>query len=197
MAYKEFEVTKLYYSISEVAKMLDVSASLLRFWETEFDILKPKKNRQGNRLFTKEDIKNLRVIHHLVRERGFTLEGAKKKLKENKETTLHNTEVIESLKKLRAFLVEVKETLGEMPEQVAVEETPIEQNSITQISTEQTLVEPVAEVAAEETPTAESVVEEIPAAQTQAEQPAAQQPEKKFLELPFDFSGFPSESDHE
>ncbi len=127
--------------------MLKVSASLLRFWETEFDILKPKKNRQGNRLFTDEDIKNLRAIHHLVRERGFTLEGAKKELKENKETTLHNTEVIESLKKLRAFLVEVKDTLGEMPEQVAVNEILIDQNSITQISTEQTLVEPVAEAA--------------------------------------------------
>src|SRR5687767_7102425 len=91
--------------------MLNVSASLIRFWETEFDILKPKKNRQGNRLFTDEDIKNLKVIHHLVRERGFTLEGAKKKLKESKETTLRNTEVVESLKKLRGFLVEVKNSL--------------------------------------------------------------------------------------
>ncbi len=195
MAYKEFEVTKLYYSISEVAKMLDVSTSLLRFWESEFDILKPKKNRQGNRLFTQEDIKNLRVIHHLVRERGFTLDGAKKKLKENKETTLHNTEVIESLKKLRAFLVEVKETLGEMPEQVAVNEIPTEQNSITQISTEQTLVEPVAEEAVVEMPIAETFVEDVPAAQ--AELPVAEQPEKEFLELPFDFSGFPSETNRE
>ncbi|MDZ4846339.1 MAG: MerR family transcriptional regulator [Chitinophagales bacterium] len=190
MAYKEFEVTKLYYSISEVAEMLKVSASLLRFWETEFDILKPKKNRQGNRLFTDEDIKNLRVIHHLVRERGFTLEGAKKKLKENRETTLHNTEVIQSLKKLRSFLVEVKESLGEAPEQVGIEQTTIEQSSIEQIVVEQ----PVAEfkVAVEQMPTAETVVEEIQAAQTETEQSA-----KEFLKLPFDFSGFPSETDHE
>lgn len=111
MAYKEFEVTKLYYSISEVAELLNVSASLIRFWETEFDILKPKKNRQGNRMFTEEDIKNLKVIYSLVRERGFTLDGAKKKLKESKETTVQNTEVVDSLKKLRAFLVEVKDSL--------------------------------------------------------------------------------------
>ena len=148
MAYKEFEVTKLYYSISEVAEMLNVSASLLRFWETEFDILKPKKNRQGNRLFTDEDIKNLRVIHHLVRERGFTLDGAKKKLKESRETTLHNTEVIESLKKLRAFLVEVKDGLGEPPiEQIPTVQISIEQEPAEQTSFEQsTLEQPVNEL---------------------------------------------------
>lgn len=202
MAYKEFEVTKLYYSISEVAKMLDVSTSLLRFWETEFDILKPKKNRQGNRLFTDEDIKNLRVIHHLVRERGFTLEGAKKKLKENRETVLHNTEVIESLKKLRAFLVEVKEGLGEAPEQIIVEETPVEQAPVAQTATEEVDLEqeqPVAEVAMEDAPAEQIIVEETPTVQTQAhaERHTVEQPQKNFLELPFDFSGFPSESEHE
>ena len=111
LPYKEKEITKLYYSIGEVARMFDVSTSLIRFWENEFDILKPKKNKKGNRLFTPTDIENLKIIFHLVKERGFTLEGAKKKLKENKEDTVNNFEVIESLNKIRAFLVDVKENL--------------------------------------------------------------------------------------
>jgi len=111
LAYKEFEVTKLYYSIGEVAEMFKVSASLLRFWESEFDILNPKKNRNGVRLFTQEDISNLKIIYHLVKERGFTLEGAKKKLRANPQDTIRNAEVIQSLKKLKAFLVEVREEL--------------------------------------------------------------------------------------
>lgn len=111
MAYKEFEVTKLYYSIGEVAEMFNVSTSLLRFWESEFDILKPKKNRKGNRLFTPEDLKNLKIIYHLVKERGFTLEGAKKKLKANQGDTINKFEIIDSLKKVRGLLVEMKESL--------------------------------------------------------------------------------------
>ena len=74
---------KLYYSIGEVAKMFDVKTSLIRFWEKEFDIIKPKKNKKGNRLFTQEDVDNFHIIYHLVKERGFTLQGAKLKLKEN------------------------------------------------------------------------------------------------------------------
>ena len=108
---EEFQLTKLYYSIGEVAEMFNLSTSLIRFWENEFDILQPKKNRKGNRLFTAEDIKNLKIIYHLVKERGFTLDGAKKKLKENKQGTANTVEIIDSLKKLRAFLVEVKENL--------------------------------------------------------------------------------------
>src|ERR1051325_9619731 len=111
MAYKEFEVTKLYYSIGDVAEMFNVSASLIRFWETEFDILKPKRNRKGNRLFTPEDIKNLKVIYHLVKERGFTLEGTKKKLKANQEDAINKAEILDQLKKVRSFLVEMKEGL--------------------------------------------------------------------------------------
>lgn len=111
LAYKEFEVTRLYYSIGEVAEMFNVSTSLLRFWESEFDILKPKKNRKGNRLFTPDDIKNLKIIYHLVKERGFTLAGAKKKLKENQQDTINKFEIIDHLKKVRSFLVEMKEGL--------------------------------------------------------------------------------------
>ncbi len=111
MPYKEFEVTKMYYSIGEVAEMFDVSTSLVRYWEGEFDILKPKKNSKGNRLFTPEDIDNLRLIYHLVKERGFTLDGAKKKLKDNKESTINNYKVVKTLSSLRALLVEIRDEL--------------------------------------------------------------------------------------
>ena len=76
---------KRYYSIGEIAKAFSVNASLIRFWEKEFDILKPKKNAKGNRMFTPEDLKNLKTIYHLVKEKGFTLDGAKDFLKNNKD----------------------------------------------------------------------------------------------------------------
>ncbi len=111
MPYKEKEITKLYYSIGEVAKMYNVSTSLIRFWENEFDILKPKKNKKGDRFFTQKDVDNLSLIFHLVKERRFTLQGAKQKLKENREATLNQFEVVQQLKKIREFLVEIKQGL--------------------------------------------------------------------------------------
>ena len=111
MPYKEKPITKLYYSIGEVAKMFGVNTSLIRFWEKEFDILKPKKNAKGNRLFTQKDVDNLKVIYHLVKERGFTLEGAKKKLRENKGDTIQNEQIVERLKEIRGFLVELRDNL--------------------------------------------------------------------------------------
>ena len=102
---------KLYYSIGEVAKMFDVNTSLIRFWEKEFDIIKPKKNKKGNRLFTRQDIDNFHIIYHLVKERGMTLKGAKKKMRENKEDTEHNFEIIKSLENIREMLIEVRESL--------------------------------------------------------------------------------------
>lgn len=89
MPYKETDTVKLYYSIGEVAEMFHVNTSLIRFWEKEFDIIKPKKNKKGNRLFTPEDLDNFKVIYNLVKEQGLTLEGAKKYLKENKKTVKH------------------------------------------------------------------------------------------------------------
>ena len=91
--------------------MFDVNTSLVRFWEKEFDILKPKKNAKGNRLFTQKDVDNLKVIYHLVKERGFTLDGAKKKLRENKGDTIQNEEIVERLKDIRGFLVELRDNL--------------------------------------------------------------------------------------
>ncbi|MDC6365678.1 MULTISPECIES: MerR family transcriptional regulator [Flavobacteriaceae] len=102
---------KRYYGIGEVAKAFGVNTSLIRFWEKEFDVLQPKKNAKGNRKFTPQDIKNLQLIYHLVKERGFTLEGAKTHLKEEKQKTLSNFDVIQKLQKVRAELLKIKEQL--------------------------------------------------------------------------------------
>jgi len=102
---------KLYYGIGEVARAFDVNTSLIRFWEKEFDILKPKKNAKGNRKFTPEDIKNLKFIYHLVKERGFTLEGAKTHLREEKKQALSNFEIIDKLEGIKAQLVKIKTQL--------------------------------------------------------------------------------------
>lgn len=111
MPYKEKEITKLYYSIGEVAEMFNVNTSHIRFWEKEFDIIKPEKNKKGNRMFTKEDVDNFYLIFHLVKERGYTLEGAKKKLRQNKEETIANLEIVKSLNKVKDFLLELKKEL--------------------------------------------------------------------------------------
>jgi DNA-binding transcriptional MerR regulator len=111
MAYKEKEIEKLYYSIGEVAEIFNVAPSLIRFWESEFDIIKPKKNRKGNRQFTKEDIENVRIIYHLVKEKGFTLHGAKEMLKNDAMAVKDKIELIDSLKAVRKFLVEIRDRL--------------------------------------------------------------------------------------
>ena len=102
---------KLYYSIGEVARAFDVNTSLIRFWEKEFDAIKPKKNAKGNRKFTPQDIKTLELIYHLVKERGFTLDGAKIHLKENKQKTLDQFEIIRKLKSVKSELLKIKEQL--------------------------------------------------------------------------------------
>jgi len=109
--YKEKEIEKVFYSIGEVAVMFNVNTSLIRFWEKEFDIIKPKKNKKGNRLFTKTDIDNFHIIYHLVKEKGMTLKGAKKKLKENKNNVEGDFEIVSSLKNIRKMLVEIRDSL--------------------------------------------------------------------------------------
>lgn len=99
---------KQYYSIGEVAEMFNLNTSLLRYWETEFDILKPRKNRKGDRHFRPEDIKNLALIHHLLRQRKYTIEGAKDYLKKNKSKAHQNFGLIQRLEKLKKFLLELK-----------------------------------------------------------------------------------------
>ncbi|NUY81817.1 MerR family transcriptional regulator [Flavobacterium sp. MAH-1] len=107
----ELSPDKRYYSIGEVAKAFNVNASLIRFWDKEFDILKPKKNAKGNRLFTPEDVKNLQLIYHLVKERGFTLEGAKTHLKEGQKKTLDKFEIISKLEAIKKQLTDLKNGL--------------------------------------------------------------------------------------
>ncbi len=102
---------KLYYGIGEVAEAFGVNTSLIRFWEKEFDVIKPKKNAKGNRKFTREDIKNLELIYHLVKERGFTLEGAKTHLKEESTKTLSNFEIIRKLEQVKSELIKLKNQL--------------------------------------------------------------------------------------
>lgn len=111
MPYKEFQEEKLFYSISEVAKLFKVNASLIRFWEKEFDIIQPQKNKKGNRLFTPQDIENFRTIYHLVKERGYTLQGAKEKLRKNKGETINNVEIVTSLTRIKKFLLELKKEI--------------------------------------------------------------------------------------
>jgi DNA-binding transcriptional MerR regulator len=111
MPYKEREITKMYYTMGEVAILFDVNQSLIRFYEKEFDVLQPKKNKKGNRYFTPEDIENLKIIFHLIRDKGYTLHGAKEYLKNNMTDTKDNYKVINSLENLKKFLIEVRDQL--------------------------------------------------------------------------------------
>ena len=111
MPYIEKPVEKLYYSIGETAKMLDVPVSTVRFWENEFDILKPMKNKKGNRMFTPEDIKNLKIIYHLLKEERMTLPGAKKRLTGKWEETHYKFEINESLQKIKGLLLDLRDNI--------------------------------------------------------------------------------------
>lgn len=102
---------KRYYSIGELSKAFNVNASLIRFWDKEFDVLKPKKNAKGNRMFTPDDVKNLQLIYHLVKERGFTLEGAKVHLKEGQKKTMDKFEIIRKLEAIKINLLNLKNEL--------------------------------------------------------------------------------------
>ncbi|NQV02898.1 MAG: MerR family transcriptional regulator [Bacteroidia bacterium] len=104
-------IEKIYYSIGEVAELFEVNASLIRYWEKEFDILKPRKNMKGNRTYTKEDLEQLRIIYHLVKERGYTLQGAKEKIRQNRDDVTRNVEISDTLSRLKEFLLELKKDL--------------------------------------------------------------------------------------
>src|ERR1700761_6837063 len=106
MPYKEREINKMYYTMGEVSAMFDVNASMIRFYEKEFDVLQPKKNKKGNRLFTPEDIENLKIIFHLIQDKGYTLHGAKEHLKNNMADTKDSVRVISALENLKKFLIE-------------------------------------------------------------------------------------------
>jgi len=111
LPYKEKNIEKLYYTIGEVAALFKVTTSLIRFWENEFELLAPKKNKKGNRQYTQEDIDNLRLVYSLVKEKGYTLQGAKEILKTERTKVKSSNEMQDSLQKVRDFLVDLKKYL--------------------------------------------------------------------------------------
>lgn len=109
MALKKDKNQKLYYSISEVAQMFEINESTLRFWEKEFDVIRPRKTAKGTRFYKQEDIDSVRLIYHLVKERGMTLAGARQKLKDNRDTTIRQEEIVNRLKQIKEELLSMKE----------------------------------------------------------------------------------------
>lgn len=113
MPYKKPKIEKVIFTIGEVAEMIGENPSMIRYWENNFDILKPQKNKKGNRLFTKDDIETVRLIHHLVKERGMTLKGAQQKLKENKDETVHNFEIVKRLQAVKEELIGIRDEMSD------------------------------------------------------------------------------------
>jgi DNA-binding transcriptional MerR regulator len=111
MPYKEKKIEKLYYSIGEVSRMLKVPVSTVRFWENEFDILKPMKNKKGNRMFTAADVKNLMIIRRLLKEEGMTMAGVKKKLSVRWDEADNKFEINESLQKIKTLLLDLRDNI--------------------------------------------------------------------------------------
>jgi DNA-binding transcriptional MerR regulator len=111
MDYEEPKIEKIYYTIGETAKILNVPVSTVRFWENEFNILKPTKNKKGNRLFTPQDLKNLKIIHKLIKEEGMTLSGVKKRLTGKFDETNYKFEITESLQKIKSMLLEIRDNI--------------------------------------------------------------------------------------
>lgn len=157
---------KIYYSMGEVCDLFGVNASLLRFWESEFPILKIAKNSRGHRIYTPADVDNLRLIYHLVKEKGMTLEGAKKRIRQNKDGENHEAEIIERLKGIRNMLAALREELGEEVEVIEIEEESAEE-----------AVAPVAEV----TPAAEVTPEPTPEPEPEPEPEPAPAPKEEKL----------------
>jgi DNA-binding transcriptional MerR regulator len=110
MALKEIHIEKVYFSISEVAELIKVNQSLLRYWETEFTNIQPKKTKKGDRLYTKKDIENIKIIFHLLKEKGFTIEGAKKYLRETKDTP-NSYQLSSALNRIKSKLIDLQEKL--------------------------------------------------------------------------------------
>lgn len=111
---KSFKPQKIYYSISEVAKMFEVNESLLRYWEKEFSFINPHKSAKGTRQYKVEDIEAIRLVYHLVKEKGLTLAGAKQKLKDNKEDVIKTEEIVRRLKTIRKELLSLKTEFDEL-----------------------------------------------------------------------------------
>ena len=157
---------KIYYSMGEVAEMFDVNQSLIRHWESKFDCLRPHKNKRGNRMFSADDVEKLKQIYHLVKERGMTLEGARKVMRgaSGKELA-RETELLERLQRIRSALVEVREELKAGDDEQIVGSVGAESRDAEEFV--------VADVAQEE-PKVENVAESDESQQIVTEQPQAE-----------------------
>lgn len=111
MPYKEKETEKVYWSIGETSQLLQVNQSTLRFWEEEFDSIHPKKNKKGDRFYTKKDIDHLKLIQHLTKDKGYTLKGAKERLRQKKEESEVQFQTVETLKKIKEFLLQIRDQI--------------------------------------------------------------------------------------
>lgn len=107
----EMTIEKIYFTIGETAAMFNVNASLLRYWEKEFNQIKPYKNKKGDRYFTKDDLEIIRTIYYLTKEKGYTLQGAKEALKQQGNRVTETAQIVETLQKVKALLLEVKNEL--------------------------------------------------------------------------------------
>ena len=152
-------MAKLLYSMGEVTEMFDVNASLIRYWESKFDCIKPHKNKKGNRMFTPSDVENLKLIYHLVKEKGMTLEGANNTMKRRGKSVKRDVSILERLQNIRAMLVEVRNSLGE--DSPAEYEAPIE-------AVNDLITDVEAEAKAE-------VMEAVTTAEEQQDEPAAEE----------------------
>ena len=163
-------MAKLLYSMGEVTEMFDVNASLIRYWESKFDCIKPHKNKKGNRMFTPSDVENLKLIYHLVKEKGMTLEGANMAMKRRGKSVQRDVSILERLQHIRAMLLEVRESLGDNTP--AEYEAPIEAMSELITDVEQ---QAQAEVVSGVTTKEEAVVVEEPV----AEAPVTEEPRRR------------------
>lgn len=191
---------KMFYSMGEVAEMFDVKPSLLRHWEAKFDILRPHKNKKGNRMFTPEDVENLKLIYHLVKERGMTLAGAAQYLKNGiNDSMRRDMELLDRLHKIRAELVEVREQLKDVPdgytvvevsqaeieEEVAMEATPdVIEEIIEEVvpAQEEIVIEPIEDEEDEEVEIEELVELIIEDEEESVEESTEEQPEEVITE---------------
>ena len=191
---------QMFYSMGEVAERFDVKPSLLRHWEAKFDILRPHKNKKGNRMFTPEDVENLKLIYHLVKERGMTLAGAAQYLKNGiNDSMRRDMELLDRLHKIRAELVEVREQLKDVPdgytvvevsqaeieEEVAMEATPdVIEEIIEEVvpAQEEIIVEPIEDEEDEEVEIEELVELIIEDEEESVEESTEEQPEEVITE---------------
>ena len=157
-------MAKLLYSMGEVTEMFDVNASLIRYWESKFDCIKPHKNKKGNRMFTPADVENLKLIYHLVKEKGMTLEGANMAMKRRGKSVQRDVSILERLQHIRAMLLEIRESLGDdtpaeyeapieaMAELISDVEEQAQAEVVSGVTTKEESVEELVEEAVEETP---------------------------------------------